>query len=93
MVRKVNAMVLCFNRLWKLLIDRGMTRTEMRLAAGISTSTLAKLNKGEEVNTAILVKICNALNCGLEDIVEYHPAGMDAQRKVKRGKQMHNQKG
>ena len=53
-----------------------MTRTEMRLAAGISTSTLAKLNKGEKVNTAILVKICNALNCGLEDIVEYHPEGM-----------------
>jgi DNA-binding Xre family transcriptional regulator len=48
----------------------------MRLAAGISTSTLAKLNRGEEVNTAILVKICNALNCGLEDIVEYHPEGM-----------------
>ena len=69
-------MVLCFNRLWKLLIDRSMTRTEMRLAAGISTSTLAKLNKGEKVNTAILVKICNALNCGLEDIVEYHPEGM-----------------
>lgn len=67
---------LCFNRLWKLLIDRSMTRTEMRLAAGISTSTLAKLNKGEKVNTAILVKICNALNCGLEDIVEYHPEGM-----------------
>ena len=60
-----------------------MTRTEMRLAAGISTSTLAKLNKGEEVNTAILVKICNALNCGLEDIVEYHPKGMEKKRKAK----------
>ena len=46
-------MSLCYKRLWKLLIDRGMTRTEMRLAAGISTSTLAKLNRGEEVNTAI----------------------------------------
>ena len=46
-----------------------MTRTEMRLAAGLSTSTLAKLSRGEVVNTAILVKICNALNCGLEDIV------------------------
>ena len=70
-------MVLCFNRLWKLLIDRGMTRTEMRLAAGISTSTLAKLNRGEEVNTAILVKICNALNCALSDIVEYVPKSVD----------------
>ncbi len=79
-------MVLCFNKLWKLLIDRGMTRTEMRLAAGISTSTLAKLNEGGEVNTAILVKICNALNCGLEDIVEYHPSGMDKKPEAKDGK-------
>ena len=43
-------MVLCYNRLWKLLIDRGMTRTQMRLAAGMSTTTLAKLSKGEDVN-------------------------------------------
>ncbi len=67
-------MVLCFNRLWKLLIDKGMTRTEMRVAAGISTSTLAKLTRGAEVNTAILVKICNALNCSFDDIVEYSPS-------------------
>ena len=73
-------MTLCFNKLWKLLIDRGMTRTEMRLAAGISTSTLAKLNEGGAINTAILVKICNALNCGLEDIVEYHPEGTEKGR-------------
>ena len=84
--RKDLVMVLCFNKLWKLLIDRGMTRTEMRLAAGISTSTLAKLNDGVEVNTAILVKICNALNCGLEDIVEYHPTGMDKKSESKDGK-------
>ena len=86
MVGKDCKMVLRFNRLWKLLIDRDMTRTEMRLAAGISASTLAKLSKGEEVNTAILVKICNALNCGLEDIVEYHPGGMEKKRKAKDGK-------
>lgn len=58
----------------------------MRLAAGISTSTLAKLSEGGEVNTAILVKICNALNCGLEDIVEYHPAGMDKESEKIDGK-------
>lgn len=66
-------MVLCFDRLWKLLIDRHMTRTEMRVAAGISTSTLAKIAKGEEENTSILVKICNALDCRLDEIVEYNP--------------------
>ena len=86
MVRKDCKMVLRFNKLWKLLIDRGMTRTEMRLAAGISTSTLAKLNEGGEVNTAILVKICNALNCGLEDIVEYHPSGNNKEPETKDGK-------
>ena len=66
-------MALCYNRLWKLLIDRGMTRTQMRLAAGISTTTLAKLSKGEDVNTSILVKICDALGCGIHDIVDSAP--------------------
>ena len=66
-------MVLCYNRLWKLLIDRGMTRTQMRLAAGISTTTLAKLSKGEDVNTSILVRICDALGCGIHDIVDSVP--------------------
>ena len=68
-------MALCYNRLWKLLIDRGMTRTQMRLAASISTTTLAKLSKGEDVNTSILVKICNALKCNVRDIVDFKPDG------------------
>lgn len=63
-------MKLCYNGLWKLLIDRGMTRTQMRLAAGISSSTLAKLTKGESVTTAVLVRICAALKCNLQDIAE-----------------------
>ena len=67
---KVIEMRLCYNRLWKLLIDHGMTRTQMRLAAGISSSTLAKLNKGESVTTSVLVRICSTLKCDLQDIVE-----------------------
>jgi DNA (cytosine-5)-methyltransferase 1 len=67
-------MALCYNRLWKLLIDRGMTRTQMRIAADISTSTLAKLSKGEDVNTSILSKICNTLNCNVGDIVDFSPS-------------------
>lgn len=63
-------MRLCYNRLWKLLIDRGMTRTQMRLAAGISSSTLAKLTKGESVVTSVLVRICETLECDLQDVVE-----------------------
>ena len=73
LLEKFRNMVLCYNRLWKLLIDRGMTRTQMRLAAGISTTTLAKLSKGEDVNTSILVKICDALGCGIRDIVDSVP--------------------
>ena len=59
-----------YNKLWKLLIDKGMTRTDLRKAAGISSSSLAKLGKGENVTTDVLCKICEALNCGIEDIVE-----------------------
>ena len=66
-------MALCYNRLWKMLIDRGMTRTQMRLAADISTTTLAKLSKGEDVNTSILNKICNAMHCNIGDIVDHVP--------------------
>lgn len=64
----------CFNWLWKLLIDRGMTRTQLRLAARISTSTLAKISEGEDVTTTVLVKICDLLGCSLSEIVEYTPA-------------------
>lgn len=59
-----------YNRLWKLLIDKGMTKTQMRLQAGISTNILAKMGKGEPVSMDSLAKICVALNCTLDDIVE-----------------------
>lgn len=58
------------NRLWKLLIDRNMTKTQMRKAAGINTNILAKMGKDEPVSMDSLAKIANALNCGLDDIVE-----------------------
>ncbi|MBQ9084255.1 MAG: helix-turn-helix transcriptional regulator [Clostridia bacterium] len=63
-------MSISYNKLWKLLIDRDMSRTEMRLKAGISTKTLAKLGKNENVNTDILVKICTSLDCNIGDIME-----------------------
>ncbi len=59
-----------YNRLWKLLIDKRMTKTEMRKQAGISTNILAKMGKGEPVAMDSLAKIATALNCGLDDIVE-----------------------
>lgn len=58
-----------YKKLWKLLIDRQMTQTEMRKAAGISSSTLAMMNKNLPVTTAVLEKICKALNCRPNDIV------------------------
>ena len=63
-------MICNYNRLWKLLIDKGMTKTQMREAVGISTNILATMGKGEPVAMDSLAKIATALNCGLDDIVE-----------------------
>ena len=59
-----------YNKLWKLLIDRGMKKKDLRQISGISTGTLAKLGKNENVSTDILVKICEALKCDVSDIME-----------------------
>ncbi len=63
-------MIYSYNRLWKMLIDKRMTKTEMRKAAGISTNVLAKMGKDEPVAMESLGKICIALDCTLDDIVE-----------------------
>jgi DNA-binding Xre family transcriptional regulator len=62
-----------YKKLWHLLIDRGMKKRELCELAGVSTSTLAKLGKGENVNTEILIKICQALGVGIDDIMEILP--------------------
>ena len=59
-----------YNKLWKLLIDKKMSRTTMRKQAGISTNILAKMGKDEPISMESLAKICTTLNCGLDDIVE-----------------------
>ena len=63
-------MAVSYNKLWKLLLDRGMNKTDMRLKAGISTKTLAKLGENENVNTDVLVKICRAMECNVSDIMD-----------------------
>lgn len=63
-------MTLSYNKLWKLLIDKGMTKTEMRLKADISTTTLAKLGKNETVSMEVLLKICKVLDCNVSDIMD-----------------------
>ena len=63
-------MQISYKKLWKLLIDKDMTKGELAKASGISTSTLGKLVKGENVNTDVLLKVCRALCCDLGDIGE-----------------------
>lgn len=64
-------MAFIYNKLWKLLIDKNMSKTDLRNLTGLSQSTIAKLVNGENVNTEVLERICKALNCNIEDIVEY----------------------
>ena len=63
-------MSVCYNKLWKLLIDKNMKKKELGEAAGISSSLIAKLGKNENVTVEVLVKICSALNCDIGDIME-----------------------
>jgi len=60
-----------YNKLWKILIDREMNKVELRDAAGITSATLAKLSKNQNVSMEILGRICGALECDIGDIVEY----------------------
>lgn len=63
-------MSISYNKLWKKLIDNGMTKTELRLKADIGTSTLAKLGKNEQVSMDVLLRICKTLDCDISDIME-----------------------
>ena len=64
-------MALSYNKLWKLLVDRGINKTELADLTGLSKSTIAKLTKGENVNTEVLERICATLKCDINDIVEF----------------------
>lgn len=59
-----------YNKLWKLLIDKNMNKKDLRELAQISTGTMSKLSKNENVTTGVLVKICDALQCDIADIME-----------------------
>ena len=63
-------MALSYNKLSKLLIDKGMTKTQMRQKADISTTTLAKLGKNETVSMEVLLRICKVLDCNVGDIMD-----------------------
>ena len=66
-------MDVCYNKLFKLLIDKGLKKTEFSKQAGISANTLAKPSKNETVSMDVLIRICRSLNCTIDDIVDVLP--------------------
>lgn len=64
-------MSISYNKLWKLLIDKNINKTQLCELAGISTNIMSKLGKNETVQIENLAKICNVLNCKVEDVVEF----------------------
>lgn len=66
-------MILNYNKLLKLMIDKGINKAQLREKAGISTNVLAKLGKNEPVHMDVLVKICETLNCDIKDIMRVVP--------------------
>ena len=66
-------MAVSYKKLWKLLIEKDMKKTDLRIQSGISTGALAKLGRNENVNTEVLAKICKTLNCDISDIMEMIP--------------------
>lgn len=64
-------MSVSYSRLWKLLIDKNMNKSQLRDVAGISTNAVAKLGRNEAVSLDTLEKVCCALNCNIEDVLEF----------------------
>ena len=71
-------MAVSYTKLWKLLIDKNMSKTQLIKAAKISTNAMAKLGKNEDVRVEVLVKICSELNCSMDDIMEIIPDKADS---------------
>ena len=63
-------MAVTYKKLWKLLIDQGMTKTELRLQTDMSTATLAKISKNEIVSMDVMLRICKVLDCNVGDIMD-----------------------
>lgn len=76
-------MTISYNRLWKLLIDKGMNKKDLREKASLGTATVSRLVKGENVTTDVLLKICQAMDCGINDILEVIPDSVNGEIKQK----------
>ena len=66
-------MAISYNKLWKLLVDKKMSKADLRKAAGIAPNTMTRLRRDEEVTLSVLSKICSTLNVEIGDIMEFMP--------------------
>ena len=66
-------MAVSYKKLWKILIDKEIKKKDLSTMAGISSATITKMGKNGHVTTEVLLKICTALNCQMEDIIEIIP--------------------
>lgn len=71
----VGEMAVSYNKLWKLLIDRNMSKTQLIKAAGITTNAMAHLGKNDDVRVGVLIRICEVLDCNIDDIMDYREIG------------------
>ena len=68
-------MAISYNKLWKLLVDKKMSKADLRKAAGIAPNTMTKLNRNEEVSMAVLIRICAVLNANIGDVMDLMQEG------------------
>ena len=73
-------MLISYNKLWKLLIDKRISKSELKVAVKMSPNTLAKLGKNEPVSMDVLIRICETLNCDIGDIIELVPDREDSSK-------------
>ena len=66
-------MAISYNKLWKVLIDKKMSKADLRRAAGIAPNTMTKLRRDEEVSMAVLIKICTVLNANIGEVMDLVP--------------------
>ena len=67
----MDLLAISYNKLWHILVDKDMSKEKLRVSAGISTTSMAKLRRGESVSTAVLEKVCEALGCTIPDIMDH----------------------
>lgn len=75
-------MAISYNKLWKLLIDKKMKKKNLRIKAGVSTAVIAKMGKGENLTTDMLIKICDAHDCDIADICEVERKAINIDQKA-----------